>query len=708
MNRTATIIVSIMMLVVVLIPAGFSSSPTPNAQITQNKSHSQDVWGYRIVFDRSHSQIYSIYDTGFCGYSDLAEIMKNKGFRVEETAAPLLKKIAGLTSNDILFLGLSKTGDYNSSEIEAIHDYIRNGGNAIFVGEHNNANSNWKMSLYQNHVLASMGVQFRDDEIMEYDTSQCIIPPEENEDMKSSWWFFASGRGPLDGLNKVPIYAAASIDIESNATPILSASPDAKPSEAVVAALINYGSGKAVCIGDSEVMWNGGGYMSINYANAARFVSNMLDLLVKPQNVTVESDYDLFTGSHDISVKIQGNKQLSLNIDGGTAAMSSIPGAGNYTISVDVERDGHMDFISGKTVIKRINFFAPPGKGNFSVLIDERGSARGVDGGGSSILKFARIVRDGGAKVFASSSMTGAGFDSCIMVNPVRNVTPEWVLNGKRGIIAADFYTTLPYEKPWSSYIRAGWYNWSDIPVKKLFKMANATLSEKLVCNAGKSNNIFYLNGTHSFGFEFPVFNAVSIDSPTKNSLARGEKGSWADSYNFFWTRMTDGDEEDSNNTAIISYSGNIMLLGCAESLTDQFSEENGWRYLAESLTDWLDMRVDISGITGNNLKIVTTERAIRVGLMSGGSILWKNIDKGKAIIPLAEGTGGTEIVVEYTYGDGVAGSYHYRIMQNSHEIVIPLILLSTAGLSIALVLVKYRSKKRRNSGAEQVVKEET
>ncbi len=692
-KKTTAYLISAMTLALLLFPSvhGIPSSDIVYLH-TKNIDSGPDSWGYRIVFDRSHGQIYSIYDAGFCGYSDLAEVMKEKGFRVEETCTPLVEKLADLTSNDIIFLGLSKNMDYNQSDIEAIHNYIHSGGNAIFVGEHNNANEKWRMSLHQNHVLADLGVQFRDDEVIEYDTDRCIIPPEENEDMESSWWFFARGAGPLSGLDNVPIYAGASIEITGNATPILSASAEARPSGAVMAALAHYGSGKAICIGDSEVMWNGGGYMSINYGNAGRFVSEVLDLLVKPQKISIESDYDLFTGSCGIIANISGSfNSIALEVGGGTADQNTIESPGTYALSVNVTQDGRIDFVSNGTVIKRIYFLKTSQVSDFSVLIDERGEARGASGADSSLLNLAKVIRNSGAKVFASSTQTADEFDSYIMVNPMKDIRPEWLSNGRRGIIAADFYTTIPYEKPWSSYIRAGWYNSSRIPVKKLFGMANATLSEKLICDAGNNSNIFYLRGEHSFGFTFPMFNAISISNPTSHTLAAGEKGSWADSYNFFWTEMTSGDEGDSQSTPVLSYSDNLMLFGGAESLTNQFSRDAGWTYLAESIADWLDIRFDISG---NNVRIVTTERGSRAGLVNGGDVLWTDIENGRARIPLAKGTGGTDIVVEYRYSNGIEGSYHQRVMYNRQETVWYMFsAISIAGMGGIILALMYRRK---------------
>jgi|GEM_PF-5837853 len=666
-------IVSVILALSIFIPSLYLSSaisspvPPPSPSVACSRAAESrgvdDAWGYRVVFDRSHAQMHSPYDVGFCGYSQYAVLMQENGFRVEQSTLPLLQTLSGLTDRDILFLGLSMI-PYNDTEIAAIRDYISGGGNAIVIGEHENVLG---MPGYQNALIKDMGAEFRDDAVVERKEGRYFFGPENAGALDGgSVWLLAEGAGPLAGMEEVPLYSVCSINTSENATPILLASEEASPSNAVVSALLNYGDGHVICVSDSEVFWNGDGLISIDYANASLFSMSILDLLVTRENITATFDYDLVTGDCNVTAVFSApvlSDTIDFEVVGGVFVET--PKLVSPTLKVSLQltvfEDGYLDVILNGTPIKRL-YFLKSSSGDspvFSSLIVEAGHSRGATAAPDSLLGMAMVMRDSGMSVFASSensSSLGRDFDSYVVVNPLTTLN----FRGERGrnlLVATDFFTTLIYEKPWSTLIRAG-YKTPAIPVAPLFERYNVSFSNKLIVRADYYENPFYVRGEHDFGFDFPMFDAVAISgNSSSRQLARSENGGWADYYDLFAPAITH-DSEDSNDTSVLLYVEDAMLFGGAESLTNQFLADSGTSYLLKSVADWLAFGYSQRG---GRVEILTSPRGEVVTLSGDSSPV--PVEAGRASFSIPSRSGFTlGIAVTYTYGDNVSGSYYREV----------------------------------------------
>ena len=59
---------------------------------------------------------------------------------------------------DILFLNIARYGNYNTSEIQSIVEFVSRGGKAIILGEHNAFN----ITQFQNPLLQQFGMEMID------------------------------------------------------------------------------------------------------------------------------------------------------------------------------------------------------------------------------------------------------------------------------------------------------------------------------------------------------------------------------------------------------------------------------------------------------------------------------------------------------------------------------------------------------------------
>ena len=656
-----------------------SEAPASGAQNTENS------FGYRIVFDRSYGQIYSIYDTGFCGYSTLATIMEDKGYTVFESIHPLSNVINNMSQNDILFLGVAKNEEYSDKDIASIVSFIQNGGKAIIIGEHTDS---YGMKTFQNKLASHFGVKFGNGDIIEEDPHRAIIGPEGLGTYQDGYvWFLANGAGPLSGVNEVAVYDAAPIEISSdNVTPILKASDIATPGN-VVAALAVYGKGKVAFVSDSEIFWNGDGNLSINYKNGTEFAEKLIDLLL-PAPAKIECEYDLLTAnSFSMRVNVKGNfTSIRLNATGVNINLGEITSPGNYTLTGTVYDDGCINFIQNNFIIKNIFLLKPKyeSKTLFKTLIDERGHARAITGNPDSLLYFAKVLRDSGSDVFASRNIDEYNFDSYVIMNPLEITEHPWI-NQKniRVVVAGDMRTTLLDKYPWDVLKRNG-YKERESPANVLSKRVGISFSGYLATCGDKYENPFFLRVKHTFGFSFSTYNAGTLSFKKGHVLADGESGSWGEEYDFFGHTIVK-DPSDSSDVYLIGYNDNMMVLGCGESITDRFSHDRGWRTLAESIADWLNFKYIKKD---KNIEIITTSRAKKVSYILSGNEYERNISSGYINISF-EGNEEININIYYLYKDAYSGSYMNKISTTEKtQAQYPPISIAIAIVSIGTILI--------------------
>ena len=684
-------LISAIAVFLLILPAVSSGIPSP----VRDSKGVGESFGYRVVFDRSYGQLYSIYDTGFCGYSTLAKLIENRGYKVFESIAPISETVSNLSSADILFLGVAKNTKYSDEDVNAVLSFLQRGGKAIIVGEHTDT---YGMATFQNRIAKHLGAEFLYSDIIEKDPKRGIAGPEKEGVYGGGYiWFLAHGVGPLSGLKDIPIYDAAPIEIRSsNVTAILEASESSEPNN-VVAAIARYGNGKAVLIGDSEVFWNGDGNISINYKNGTEFAERLLDLLV-PSPVKIEAEYDLLTSEEfSLDVDVSGNfTSIDINSSGVSVNMGTITSPGKYTIEGKVYKDGYIDFIENNFIVKRIYLFKPPQpRASFRTLIDESGHARRITENPDSLVNFARILRDSGSEVFASQNPPEYGFDSYVVMNPLESMEYPWLKEkNARILVAGDMHTELLDKEPWDILKKNG-YRAKKPPVNEISERFGISFSKYLATCGEKYKNPFFLNATHTFGFSFPTYNAAVLHFTEGHILANGESGSWGELYDFFGYNIVK-DSSDSTEVYLMGYNKRIMVLGCGESLTDRFSNYSGWRTLAESVADWLNFKyIKKDG----HIEVITTSRAKKASYILKGIKQDINLSSSSFNISLEKGTS-LELKIYYGYEGGKEGAYYNEIyLAEKPKVEYPIIYVASfiiiaVGISILLYTKSFKKKR--------------
>jgi len=251
----------------------------------------QEVRGKRILFDRTHGEWSA-------GYDDFSRVAMNMGYTlVPYFTGPLTLTI--LWQYDILILPLPRSA-LSSSETYAIQTWVRYYGGRLLVisewGDYGGA----KASL--NSLVFPMGVQFNFDTLVDptdYDVSEIWIK------------FHNFGTHPTtSGLSKVWLLATASMNILNPAVAKALVMGDSdtystgtlaregktsQPTETgtasgkannIAATASTYGSGRAVCVGDSDLFELGDGidgdgdYLNDLYEyDNAKFLTNILNWL---------------------------------------------------------------------------------------------------------------------------------------------------------------------------------------------------------------------------------------------------------------------------------------------------------------------------------------------------------------------------------------------------------------------------------------------
>lgn len=204
-----------------------------------------------IVFHEEGPCPWLARDTGFLGMTRAAGLLRARGFRVSASQLPLADLIPELSDRDILIIATKKHFSYSPADLRTFSRWIRSGGAALVMGEHEDAYAS--SSLGANHLLAEAGMAF---------TSDCLS-------LDGSAWFRTSdGPGGLSAeFYAVPEIVFSRVSGPDRPVPLFSI-PDGSQEGAgkgiVLAAGARVGAGSLAAIADSEGFLNGGGRIGIS------------------------------------------------------------------------------------------------------------------------------------------------------------------------------------------------------------------------------------------------------------------------------------------------------------------------------------------------------------------------------------------------------------------------------------------------------------
>lgn len=242
----------------------------------------------RILIDQSHSQAWSIdlsvaqemnrANPADASYAKFVALAQDAGYEV------LPHKTGTITADvlsdvDILVLPHCATTDwektvgygspvYERSEIEAIHNFVANGGGLLVIGENEQA----KYGNNFNELISPFGIKLTNETVQDPNSNFKNVAtwpkPEFPTLLLSDFRFM---------VHEVVLYRTGTLELCDNfaGEVFLQTSESALPPQAPVAAALRNGDGKVVVIADSDIF----GDDSIEDVDNAKLLMNILGFL---------------------------------------------------------------------------------------------------------------------------------------------------------------------------------------------------------------------------------------------------------------------------------------------------------------------------------------------------------------------------------------------------------------------------------------------
>lgn len=204
-----------------------------------NHANATDQPLLRIVFDNTHEEKKSI--TG--EYKNAAEMLNNKGYLVNKSTE-IHTDLSIVLLNCDVFVVTAPHKTFRPNETTLIENFVANGGNLFLLGDFE-FNSTLTASI--NSLSSHFDIQFE----------QELIEDPSNNDGRPHWPIISRfSKHPIintTDIQEFTLYNATSI---FGGKPIAFTSLDASPSNATVLTSSQYGNGKIVAIGDSDLFSN--------------------------------------------------------------------------------------------------------------------------------------------------------------------------------------------------------------------------------------------------------------------------------------------------------------------------------------------------------------------------------------------------------------------------------------------------------------------
>lgn len=219
---------------------------------------------YEVIFDQSNEQVYSPFDEDFSGMSILCNLLRKNGFNVSLNFTPLKIILKNITpKGKILFLGAAMYRRYSYDDLNAIDIFLKKGGAALVIGEHNNV---FCLNDMQNDLLEKYNIKILDAaaESASFSFINRIWPLCSSDALK---------------IDSVTVYFPAPLKLSEQSIPLLEIKNYAVSSKKIIAAYSPVGNGKIAVIGDAEIFWNMIEGFGISNKNNSKFVINFFKFL---------------------------------------------------------------------------------------------------------------------------------------------------------------------------------------------------------------------------------------------------------------------------------------------------------------------------------------------------------------------------------------------------------------------------------------------
>ncbi len=552
-----------------------------------------------IVFDRSYSQLWDIWNPGIMGYSKAAELLLDHGFNLSQNSIPLEERVISMNEGDILFLGVAPSpfSNYTESEIAEIVSFVENGGNLIVVGEHDNM---FGLNDFQNKLAQRFGVFFNDD---------IIYTP---EDMH-----WVTGWSDYFKLDEIGFWGSCTLSYPSSAQ-VLSTVEDISDngdSRNVTTSIgLEVAEGKVVFLGDTHPLWNGKRDFGIDKGQNREFIIGIMEYLLEREIslATRYTDYDLFTGEtfHLSLYTDQEAKKIDYDINGGNVSL--IDGVdGKLTYEVDVERDGFIRFYIPGEPDKYVYFLKPP-EGTINetrILFDTGNYGRSVDETASGLLKFAKILRDDGHFIFAGESNGHVGnYDAVILASPLksfleeeRNVTivPPPLRSSSRNLIDnvtedvdkillfGNYHTSLEAEDIGlydSLKSEEGWIVY-DYPLNDIGKRLGVEFTYFTVVDGSSDSHFSPMISYRENRSE--LFYSCSLNLDGDFNTIYSQEHTWGEMIPWETWELSKGPHDIDGPLPVVAWDERVFASGDISLLENQNIDDNLW--FAELISKWIN-----------------------------------------------------------------------------------------------------------------------
>ncbi|MHA1249221.1 MAG: hypothetical protein ACTSRP_04435 [Candidatus Helarchaeota archaeon] len=534
----------------------------------------------------SHEQVWSIWDTGFFGYSELNILLQNYFLEVSEIKSSLLNYIDNFTNDDILFLNVAKFGRYSDEEINKIVDFVNRGGKLIVLGEHKGYN----FSNFQNQILINFGMEL----------TNTAIEDIENKTTDSKYWIiFDSFYFNLTNLN---ILSGAVINITGNNTFSIANTSDTAnyPNAPVMAGYSNSNGGKVFCCSDSEWLSNfnatSGG---IHYGNNSKLLLKVLDWFYQTnlskyikEGLKIKSDYNVFTAEENtkfiLNLTLTKKLNVSTHIEGGTIfPHKGINLEGRTNWQVLIKNNGYIQFVFThnklKINISKLIFFFKNKNFNKKILFLQHNYSRIINPSPDGLLKFAINLYYQNFSIFSSSksNINISDYNCIFILNPLRTINNDVINEIKFKKIRVSFFS-VPYaslnmtDVMYSEVKKTFGYRPNFVPINICSKIFGFIFSRYIVVDPKENinNKIYYpiLKGI-KYRYEIACFFPLIINiTGNLTEELKGKPTSWGEDHTTFGT-VTGmiHDNGDIINTCVLAYNKTILANGILNFFINEF-----------------------------------------------------------------------------------------------------------------------------------------
>lgn len=547
-----------------------------------------------IIFDEAHMQLWSIWDTGFVGYSDLAMELRADGYRVSANTRNLADSLATCQPGDVLVLGNAIKQNYTVGEVASIVRFVESGGGLLIMSEHEKPDASpWFLTTMQNPVSENFGIHFNSDEIDDVGNS---IDPE-------GIWLLLDV-DVLD-VDDVCLFLGNSMTLSGNAEALAETGPLSSSPFAPVVAMSTRGAGRVIAVTDTEFIWNGDDSIGLSYANNSLFAKRIFSWLSGADESQALEDvmpeYDLITADEfDLNVSVSGPVAVTVASSGAMVSPESVDDAdGMVRFHIVIESDGYVAFQgAGRTAI--VHLLKPGDESRTRALFDGRFGCRNVDDSQSGMLSFACSMRDAGIDAFSSRSGADRGaFDTVFVVNPLAAMEGFEISPGARYVLLSEAYTW-----PWSYYSPGeSAQPPRGCPLNEAASELGLDFAYYSVMDPAEPSQVESFNPEmqHAFGFCYTSYRCGLILNTTDMTvLAQARPGAWSELVDVWDTQPYAFDPVDYTVTYSAMYDWKVLGMADTDPLTNAHIPEPGAGELADSIIGWA--MADVAARESNGL----------------------------------------------------------------------------------------------------------